>query len=215
MKAYLYIRVSGIGQLDGDGPERQEQFCREYAETNGIEIVQIFTESYTGKELVRPVLQELIAKVLANGVRTILIEKLDRLARDIVVQESLIRDFQKRGITLLSTKETDLCSKEPTRVMIRQMLGVLSEYERAMIVFRTKAAKDRIRARGERCEGKKPYGQHPNRPTERPILERILHLSQHLSPREIAEILNNDGIKPRLGDKWFPNTVRRIVKRSA
>lgn len=216
MKSYAYVRVSSIGQLDHDGPERQIQAIREFAAKHNIVIEQEFTEAYTGKELDRPVLQEVIAKLLANGTRTIIIEKLDRLARDIVVQESLIRDFQKRGITLLSTRETDLCSNEPTRVMMRQIIGIMAEYERAMIVFRTKASRDRIRARGDRCEGRKPFGQHPDYPQEKETLALMIDLEASGSnPSEIAEHLNRAGILPRQGKKFHQNTVRRILQKAA
>lgn len=216
IKAYGYIRVSGDGQLDGDGPERQSLGISEYAGRNDITIVKEYIESYTGKDLDRPVLQELIAEILANGVRTIVIEKLDRLARDVVVQELLIRDFQKNGITLISTMEVDLCSKDPSRVMFRQMLGVISGYERAMIVFRTKSARDRIRAKGERCEGRKPFGGHPGKPEEREILATMCNLRRDgFDYARISEYLNEHGLFTREGNAWRAFTVRRTLLRAS
>ena len=212
MDAYAYIRVSGNGQLDGDGPDRQHDAIAEFAKLNKINILREFTESHTGKELDRPVLQELIQVILLNGCRTIIIEKLDRLARDIVVQESLIRDFQRQGITLLSTRETDLCSTEPTRVMIRQILGVMAEYERAMIVFRTGIARKRIREHGVRCEGRKPYGD-PKYPQERAVVALIRELTRNHSCFRVAALLNEQGFKTRKGTMWSATQVSRIMRR--
>lgn len=232
MKAYLYCRVSGQGQLTEDGPVRQFEAMHTFAAANDIEVAQEFTEAYTGKELDRPVLQNIIALILENGVRTIIVEKLDRLARDVVTQEMLIRDFQKNKIILLSASpaEQDLCSKDPGRVMLRQILGAVSGYERSMTVFRTKAARDRIRDKGrvpgaknystdpvtnKRCEGQKPYGHHQDKPEEKQTLTLMVALSKHYSPAWIALELNSRGIKPRSGVKWHQNAVRRILKRSA
>jgi hypothetical protein len=47
--------------------------------------------------------------------------KVDRLARDLMVQEHIIQDMQRRGITLISVAEPDLCSDDPTRKLLRQM----------------------------------------------------------------------------------------------
>jgi len=41
----------------------------------------------------------MITGILTNGVKTIIIEKLDRLARDLMIQEHIIQDLQRRGIT--------------------------------------------------------------------------------------------------------------------
>jgi DNA invertase Pin-like site-specific DNA recombinase len=67
----------------------------------------------------RPAWVEMIGRILADGVRTVVIEKLDRLARDLMVQEHIIRDLQERGITLISAAEPDLCSNDPTRKLLR------------------------------------------------------------------------------------------------
>src|SRR5437016_1045691 len=111
-----YLRVSGKGQVDGDGPVRQEEAIRRFAEAQGIEILAVFFEQAVcgATELEhRPAWQEMIAAL--NGCRTIVIERLDRLARELMVQEHIIADLQKRGIELLSVHEPDLDSTDPTR----------------------------------------------------------------------------------------------------
>lgn len=71
----------------------------------------------------RPALQELMVALLSNGVRIVLIQKLDRLARDLMVQESIVADFKRRGFQIISVIEPDLCSDDPTRTLMRQILG--------------------------------------------------------------------------------------------
>jgi len=50
-------------------------------------------------------------------VRTIIIEKPDRLARDLMVQEATIADLQKHGFTLISglSSSTSLCRQAARR----------------------------------------------------------------------------------------------------
>jgi DNA invertase Pin-like site-specific DNA recombinase len=59
----------------------------------------------------RPALMELLEALAANGVKLVLIEKLDRLARDLMVQETIIGDLRKRGFDLISVTEPRLAAK--------------------------------------------------------------------------------------------------------
>src|SRR4051794_9751426 len=120
-KAFAYLRVSGKGQIDGDGFPRQKTAIAQYAESHGIHIVRWFEEQgVSGTKDIdnRPALQELMAALDSNGVRTVVIEKLDRLARDLMVSECIVADLRKDGYELISVSEPDLCSNEPTRVLM-------------------------------------------------------------------------------------------------
>lgn len=126
--AYGYVRVSGQGQVEGDGLVRQEQAIREYAEKHCIEVLKVYREEgVSGTLEVRPALAEMMVSLEQNGhgIKTVIIEKVDRLARDLMVQEAIIRDFRKNGFDLISACEgADLLSNDPTRVMFRQFIGV-------------------------------------------------------------------------------------------
>ena len=94
-EAFAYLRVSGKGQIDGDGFLRQRAAIKVYADGHGIRIVRYFEEQGVSgtKDLEnRPALQEMLLALMSNGVRTVLIEKLDRLARDLMVQETIVGD---------------------------------------------------------------------------------------------------------------------------
>ena len=59
-RAYAYIRVSGKGQVAGDGFTRQEQAIKKYAKEKGYKIVNIFREKgVSGSEIERPALADL------------------------------------------------------------------------------------------------------------------------------------------------------------
>jgi site-specific DNA recombinase len=211
-KAFGYLRVSSEGQIEGDGFTRQRSAIESYANTHGIEIVKFFEErgvSGTTEGDDRPAFQEMLIALLSNGTRNVLIERMDRIARDIVIQESILKDLIRRGFELISVSEPDLCSSDPYRSAMRQMLGVFAELDRKTIVLKLRAARNRKKAQTGRCEGRKPFGHYDG---ESEIRTRILGLRVSGGNYEnIAKALNGEGLKTRSGGQWYPATVRRIL----
>jgi DNA invertase Pin-like site-specific DNA recombinase len=175
-KAFAYMRVSHRTQVDGDGFPRQLTAIRSYAQAHDYTLSHVYREegvSGTTELENRPALQDLLTALYSNGVHTVIIEKLDRLARDLMVQETIIADFRKKGIELVSVAEPDLCSNDPSRVLVRQIFGAIAQYEKAMLVMKLAGARQRVKARDGRCEGDKPYGAHPKYPGEPEVIEQI------------------------------------------
>ena len=215
MTAFAYLRVSGRGQVQGDGFPRQLEAVQQYARAHDIRVVKIFREQGVSGDTElenRPALMAMLEALVSNGTKLVLIEKLDRLARDLMVQETIIGDLRKRGFDLVSVTEPDLLQKEPTRVMMRQIFGAIAQYEKAMIVAKLRGARQRKKAATGRCEGRKPYGHHPGEADVASKIHALHKAGTHYAG--IAERLNAEGIKPRLGTKWFPMTVSRILARS-
>jgi len=214
--AFAYLRVSGKGQVDGDGFPRQLAAIEAYAKANGLTLAKVFREQGISgtKELEnRPALQQLLAAVDNRNVPVVLVEKLDRLARDLMIHETILRDFQRRGVTLTSTMEPDLCSDDPSRKLVRQVMGAIAEYERVMIVAKLAGARQRMRIKNGSCEGRKPYGE---RKGERRTIDRILALRATGTAMDtIAETLNSEGLKPRSGKQWYGSAVRNVLLREA
>jgi DNA invertase Pin-like site-specific DNA recombinase len=176
VKGFAYLRVSGRGQIEGDGFTRQLEAITRYARMNDIKVVEVFKDggiSGTKDVTDRPEFTRMLAALHANGVKLILVEKLDRLARDLYVQESILAELRKHGFQLLSVGEPDLMHDDPHRVMFRQFQGAISQAEKANIVLKLRGARQRIRARTGRCEGRKPYG---DRPGEAEVITRMKEL---------------------------------------
>lgn len=213
-KAFAYLRVSGRGQIDGDGFTRQIEAIKRYATAHGIKIVRIFREEGVSgaKDLEnRPAFVEMMTALHANGTKAVLVEKLDRLARDLMVQETIIGDLRKNGFELVSVMEPDLLQDDPSRKMMRQIFGAISEYEKSMIVIKLRGARARCRAKNGRCEGRKPFGYFEG---EQVVVERAKALqAEGLGFDRIAERLNAEDIKPRTGARWWGRTVNNILKR--
>jgi DNA invertase Pin-like site-specific DNA recombinase len=81
-RAFGYVRVSSVGQadVDRDGNPRQKTTIRKWAAANAVRIVRWFEDSVSGKKDLdnRPALQGLMAALHGNGVKLVVIEKLDR-----------------------------------------------------------------------------------------------------------------------------------------
>jgi DNA invertase Pin-like site-specific DNA recombinase len=211
---YGYVRVSGMGQIDGDGFTRQSEAISRYASSNGMTILETFKEAGVSgtKELEhRPALLELSAAIDSGDVRVVLIEALNRLARDLMVQETILSDFRKRGITVISVSEPDLCSGDPSRTLMRQIFGAIAEYDKAMLVLKLRGARQRMKARTGHCEGSKPFGAADG---HRATIERILCLrGEGMAVDTIADTLNVEGLKSKTGGNWYGSSVRNVILR--
>jgi len=213
-KAFGYLRVSGRGQVEGDGFPRQFAAITAFAAANDFRLINIFREegvSGSAESLDRPAFAEMLSALYSNGVKTVIIERLDRLARDLMVQERIIAEFQKNGFDLISVTEPDLMATDSQRVFFRQIMGAVAQLDKGNIVAKLRGARMRKRATTGRCEGAKPYGYYPG---ENAILERMRALrTQGMGFDRIATALNAEGYKPRRGIRWYGIGVNKILGR--
>lgn len=213
-RAYGYLRVSGRAQVEGDGFPRQLAAIKGYAAEHDIRIVKVFRdEGVSGTRDLddRPALSDLMVALHGNGVKLVLVERLDRLARDLMIQETIIAEFQRNGFGLVSVAEPDLLSDDPTRKLMRQFMGAIAEWEKSMIVRKLRAARIRVKAKQGRCEGRKPYGFYPG---EQAVIARMKALrAEGCAFEDVAASLNAEGIGTRTnGKRWFGMAVSRILK---
>lgn len=92
-KALSYLRGSGKGQIGGDGFPRQRTTITAFAEANGLDVVEEFRDERVSGTLglaERPSLTALLEATTVDGGRTVLVEKADSLARDLVESELIL-----------------------------------------------------------------------------------------------------------------------------
>lgn len=221
MKAFSYLRVSSRGQIEGDGFQRQREKILRWSKANGVTIAREFLEEGVSgaNELDgRPAMIELLGAIAANGVRTVLVERADRFARDLVASELLLREFTRLGVKVIEAEGgNDLSAGDagnPTAKLVRQILAAVSEFDKTSIVLKLKAARTRVRHEKGRCEGRKPFGE---REGEAQTLELIRSLrrkpkgGERMSLAAIAEKLNQSRIPTRTGKPWHGEVVRRLL----
>lgn len=219
LPSFSYVRVSGKAQVKGDGPDRQRESILAYAAGNGFEIQQEFFDAgVTGTKdaFDRPALTDLFAALRANGTRVILVERSDRMARDLMVGEIIYSECRSLGVRVIETEggtELTVESGEPTKVLIRQILGAVAQFEKSVIVQKLRAARLRKRHENGHCEGIKPFGDKPG---EKQTCDRIRSLkSDGKTISEIVQMANSEGLKTRYGGQWHRTSVNRVLKRSA
>lgn len=213
-KAITYLRVSGQGQIEGDGITRQREAVTRYARTSRIEVVsECRDDGVSGtRELEnRPGLAAVLDLIESCAATIVLVERADRLARDLMVNEIILERFRSAGATVLTAEGQELTADDdPTRKLIRQVLGAVSEYDKTVTVLKLRAARERIRRRSGRCEGRKPYGALRG---ESDVLNQMRQLRRKRPGQDrrsfasIADELNNRGVPTRTGNPWQARTV--------
>ena len=225
MEAYGYLRVSGKGQIDKDGFDRQRDVISKFAADSNITIPLFYEQkgvSGTKGEDERPAFQEMITDILSNGVNNIIVERLDRLAREYVVQEQLLIYLASKGIVLFNATTgeniTEAIKSDPMKKAIIQIQGVFAELEKSLLVKRLRKARQRKKAETGKCEGTKGWDElAPERKAE--ILKLVRRLrrkprggGRQKSYQQVADHLNAEGVKPLRGGEWSPQLVRVFHK---
>jgi len=205
MNVFGYLRVSGQAQIDGDGFPRQAEAVRAFCTHFNLKFSGFFHEegvSGTVDGLDRPAFSDLLSQIEtpndpANPITAIVVERMDRLARDLMVSELLLAECRKRNIKVYSADQgalIDMASDggDPTRVLIRQIMGALAQWEKSNLVKKLRAARDRVRAKQGWCEGPKPFGRTP---AELQLLATIFELREGgMSLSRMASFLNESGV---------------------
>ena len=134
----------------------------------------------------------------------LVVPRLDRLARDLLVQETVLGRLRQHGREIRSVAEPDIDSDDPTRVLVRQVLGAIAKYERGVIKGRMLAGKAAKVSRGRLGRRQAPLrhqgrdGELVDDPDEKATVARILALhGDGLSLRGIIASLDAEGVRPR------------------
>jgi DNA invertase Pin-like site-specific DNA recombinase len=217
-RAIGYARVSTAEQVNGFGLDVQRQAITEHCRAHGLDLIHILAdEGQSGAKGIeaRPGLARALAEV--ESTRSVLVVyRADRLARDLVLQETIIARLRAAGASIVSISEPDIDSGDPTRVLVRQVLGAIAQYERALIAARTAAGRAAKRAAGGYAGGRPRYGTAAREgalvPAHQATIARARVLrSQGLSLRQLAEALEAEGHRSAFGRHWGLATLARMV----
>lgn len=143
---YGYARVSSKGQIDNNSFEQQEQ---EILAKYGV--AKIYKEQFTGTTTHRPVLETLLAQLQTGD--TLVVTKLDRLARNVEEGIALVRELFNRGISVHVLNVGLLENTAMGQFFITTLLAV-AELERNMIAERMQAGKAIAKQKPDFSEGR-------------------------------------------------------------
>jgi DNA invertase Pin-like site-specific DNA recombinase len=143
----------------------------------------------------------------------VIVETANRFARDLMVQEVGFAMFRDLSVTLVAADSpSSFLDDGPTSKLIRQILGAVSEFDKAMIVAKLKGARDRKRKANGKCEGRKSYAE---RNPELVDTARWLHHNADGRPyslRKVASELVGYGYTTPSGKPYSAAAVASMVQ---
>lgn len=209
--AVAYYRTSSQTNVgdDKDSLARQQLAVAACAAARGLSIVrEYYDAAVSGSDPVgdRPGFKDMLAYMLGNGARTVVVENASRFARDLIVQETGYHMLKAHGIELVAADAPDsFLSDTPTAVLIRQILGAVSQFDKTALVNKLRGARDRKSATlGHRCEA----GAR--------LLPAVIEAAkaaraQGLSLRAVSAQLKTAGFLAASGKAYGAQSIKRML----
>ncbi|MDC0148877.1 recombinase family protein [Rhodospirillales bacterium] len=163
--AVAYFRTSSATNVgdDKDSQKRQREAVNAHAKVNGFKLVKEFYDAaVSGSDPIdqRDGFVEMLNYLRGNGARIILVENASRFARDLVVQITGHELLKAEGFELIPVDAPDYFIDEtPTATMVRNILGAVSQFEKASVVEKLRKARERKRKETGKCEGRKSLNE--------------------------------------------------------
>lgn len=223
--AVAYIRVSTAEQELG--PEAQRAAIEKWATARSITIASWHVDQGVsgGAEFdKRPALQSAFDSLRECSGGFIVVAKRDRIARDVMIAAMIERLAQRAGAQVVSAAgEGEGTADDPGSLLMRRMIDVFAEYERALIRSRTKAALGVKKNRGERI-GTIPFGRRigsdgktlERHDAEEAIIHRVRELrTAGMSIRNIVARLATEGVVGRSAKPLCKAAIENLLSRGA
>ena len=153
----IYTRQSASSNDDLSSCEIQYRACAAYIqsmrELGWLLIAERFDDDgYSGATLDRPALTRLREMVAPRQVDTVVIYRMDRLARSLIKSASLLEELRSHGVRLVIVTAPELGDAAGDNLMLN-ILASFAEFEREMIASRIAESRTRLKARGQRIAG--------------------------------------------------------------
>ena len=143
-----YVRVSTEDQTDYS-PDAQAKRCRDIARLRELgPVIVLSDEGWSGKNLERPAMRDLIARVESGQVAHLLVWRLDRLSRDNADISRLVKLFELHRVKVYSVNEGELDLTSASGKMQVGVNGVFAQYYRDQIVENTKMGQQQAAEKG-------------------------------------------------------------------
>lgn len=217
--AVAYLRTSSAANVgaDKDSEKRQRAAIEGFATSAGYVVVDTFNDAaVSGADAVdtRPGFAAMLKRIESNGVRTIIVESASRFARDLMVQEVGYARLRERGIELIAADSpSSFLDDTPTARLVRQVLGAIAEFDKAMVVAKLRGARERKRATGAKVEGRKSHREmHPEMVSLAKKLHRYPVNGRRRSLREVASELAAQGYTGHDGEPFAAMSIKRMVE---
>lgn len=207
--------------VKGYSIESQQDNIRGYCTLHDLgEPEFILDEGFTGKNVNRPGLQQVIELVKQKEVEHVVVVALDRLSRSTIDCLDIVLNKLNGYVAFHSVRE-QFDTHSPTGKCMFTILAAFANLERDNISARTREALQEKIRRGERV-GRNPYGFNTgggeltiNHETL-PVVKEIFTMREYgASYQLIANKLNERNVEAPRGKKWYSSSVKCIVENRA
>jgi site-specific DNA recombinase len=222
VRVAIYRRISTDEERQPFSLDAQQERLTAYvAAQPGWALTRSYSDRMSGKRLDRPGLQQALHDARTGRYDLLLVFKVDRLARSTGGLAKVLEELDTGGVAFRSASEPFDTSTAAGRMMM-QMLGVFAEFEREMIVERTRMGLARKAARGEWTGGTPPFGYRYDAeartlipvPMQAALVQRIfmLYVDRRLGSATISGQLNDSGQLTSRGHRWTPNRILGVLR---
>ena len=219
--AVAYYRTSSAANVgdDKDSQRRQREAVKSFAKRHGFNVVnEYYDTAVSGADPIneRPGFVDMLHYMRGNGARTILVENASRFARDLAVQITGHELLKAEDFDLIPVDAPDYFTEEtPTAVMVRNILGAVSQFEKASIVEKLRKAREHKRAVTGKCEGRKSINESDPRLTAeiKRLARRNPKSGKKRSLRKISAELVSLGFTRVDGSAYSAMTISNVIKR--
>lgn len=211
-KVIVYLRVSTNKQeRSGLGLDAQLSLCERTAEYLGLEIIDTYKESISGKvhPEKRPVFMQAVEKAQITGAR-LMVAKLDRFSREVYHVSGYTQHHIFGNLT-----PNMIIAESPNMSQLEiYMKAMISEEERKAIGKRTREALAELIKNGEELgEVGRQAAWDKARDKTADAMELAVKLrEQGCSYQAIADTLNADGYTTSRGGQWYAANIRQRLK---
>lgn len=216
-KAVIYARYSSERQTE-QSIEGQVRVCTEYAEREGITIVNSYIDrAVSGKTDRRPAFQKMIEDSARQEFDMVLVYKLDRFARNRYDSAMYKSRLKKNGVRVISA--TECISDSPEGIILEGLLEAMNEYYSAELSQKIKRGMRESRLKGQVTGGNVATGYDVVdkrlviNPCQAKAVKIIFDMYCNGSNfSEICKKLNSDGYRTSRNKEFRSGTVSRILR---
>lgn len=213
-----YIRASTAEQIDTLAA--QETKIKNYCTFKGLTLLDTYIDSGVSGSIDfkdRPQSREILKKLQEGEGDGVVVCKIDRLSRNSADFIKTLDYFNKNYIAFFCI-EPDIDTTSFAGKFFCQIMAAMAEMELNMIRQRTKDVLEQ-KKRNNECIGSVPFGYSKTddkklelNEEEQQIIQVILDQNAlGMSNNKICFYLMENGIKNRTREKWFPETIKRIL----
>ena len=147
----IYVRISTRKQDETNQLPR----LREIAKNRGFEVFNEYSDEASAKDANRPGWKELMEDASNHKFDAILVTKLDRVMRSLVQLNITMSNLQTYNVKLICADIGEIDCSTPMGKVQMQIIGAIAEWEREIIVQRTKEGLEARKARGAKLGRKR------------------------------------------------------------